>query len=404
MPGNPDISVVLATHNRRDVTLATLGRLFACHRPGCAIEIIAVDNRSTDGTPEAIEQRFPAVNLIRSAANRGSCAKALGVPRCRADFTLFLDDDSYPRPGSLQRMIEHFRDDPRLGAAGFRVHLPDDTEESGALPGVFVGCGVGFRTEALRAVGGLDADLFMQAEEYHLAFRLTNAGWHVRRFDDLHVDHLKTRQARRTRRTTYLDTRNNLLLAARYLPPPFDAIYARDWRQRYGWLAAANGHRWTFKRGWAVGRVRGWLDRYARRTKQLSAIALESLFQLDFVARRMVDLRGTGARRIVLADLGKNVYAFHHGAAAAGLSVAAIGDDGFAAPGRTYRGTPILPLDHALDRSPDAVVIANMSPVHAERTRTRLVERSGIPVFDWYSQTATAAAHPPKGALRPALV
>ena len=61
-------------------------------------------------------------------------------------------------------MIEHFEADPRLGAAGFTVHLPDGRLEGGALPGVFLGCGVGFRAEALRGAGGLDPSLFMQAE------------------------------------------------------------------------------------------------------------------------------------------------------------------------------------------------------------------------------------------------
>jgi len=403
MVSTPDISIVLATYNRRDVTLATLGRLFACPGAGDRIEVVAVDNGSADGTPEAIEQRFPAVILIRSRANLGSCAKALGVPRCRGRFTVFLDDDSFPRPGTLQRMVEHFDHDPHLGAAGFRVHLPDGGEESGALPGVFVGCGVGFRTDALHAVGGLDLDLFMQAEEYHLAFRLVNAGWRVRLFDDLHVDHLKTPQARRSRRTTYLDTRNNLLLAARYLPPPFDSVYARDWRQRYGWFAEATGHRSAFGWGCAIGTLRGWLDRRSRAGQQLTPAALESLFQFESVADRMAEIQASGSRRIVLADLGKNVFAFHRGAWRAGLAVAAIGDDGFAAPGRSYRGTPVLSLADALALDPDAVVVANMSAVHATRTRRRVVSHTDVPVFDWFSPNA-GPVPPAKGALRAARV
>ena len=62
-----------------------------------------------------------------------------------------------------------------------------------------------------------------------------NAGWTIRVFDDLHVDHLKTPRARRSGRLNYYDTRNNLLLAARYLPAPWHAVYANDWRRRYGW-------------------------------------------------------------------------------------------------------------------------------------------------------------------------
>jgi putative ABC transport system substrate-binding protein len=51
----------------------------------------------------------------------------------------------------------------------------------GALPGVFVGCGVGLRAEAYAESGGLDRTFFMQAEEYDLSFRLAVAGWEVGR-------------------------------------------------------------------------------------------------------------------------------------------------------------------------------------------------------------------------------
>ncbi|UCG16066.1 MAG: glycosyltransferase [Phycisphaerales bacterium] len=403
MPASPLVSVILATHNRRDITVATIGRVLACATPGCELEVIAVDNASTDGTDDAIERRFPTVALIRANANRGSCAKALGVPEARGRFVLFCDDDSYPRPGSIQRMVRHFDEDPRLGAAGFRVHLPDGSQESGALPHMFVGCAVGFRACALQAVGGLDRDLFMQAEEYHLAFRLVNAGWTVRRFDDLHADHLKTPKARRTGRTTFYDTRNNLLLAARYLPPPYHAVYARDWRQRYDWLAQAGGHRSAFRRGRSAATLRGWLNRLTYARARLSSTAMETLFQLDFVARRMDEIRTAGARRIMLADLGKNVYAYHQGAARTGLRVLAIADDEFAAPGRAYRGTPILTLDQALRLDPDAVVIANMSPVHAERTHRRLARLTRLPLFDWFSRPAAPEPGPDR-ALRPAAV
>jgi len=394
MSAEPRISVILATHNRRDVTLATITRVLSCSTPRLPLEVIAVDNASTDGTADAIQQRFGEVVLVRLKSNRGACAKVVGVPRARGTFVVFLDDDSYPRPGSLERMVEHFQADPLLGAAGFRVHLPDGSQESCALPDVFVGCGVGFRAEALRGVGGPDADLFMAAEEYHLAFRLVNAGWTIRVFDDLHVDHLKTPRARRSGRLNYYDTRNNLLLAARYLPAPWHAVYANDWRQRYGWLAAAGGHRAAFLRGWLAGAMLGRWDRLRAARPRLSPAAMETLFRLDFVADRMREIRAGGVRRIVLADLGKNVFAYYHGALDAGVIVQAIGDDHFAAAGRCYRGVPILPLEDALALAPDAVVVANMSPVHADRTRRRLQAITSVPAHDWFAPGEHPSPHP----------
>ena len=211
----PHVSFVLATHNRRDIAMDTVRRLAACELDRRDYEIIVVDNASTDGTPDALEPHVD--RLIRLGRNAGSCAKTYGVEQATGRYIVFLDDDSFPRAGSIERMIERFHSDPKLGAAGFTVHLPGGRKEGGALPGVFVGCGVGFRADALRRCGGLDPTFFMQAEEYDLAFRLVAGGWRIEVFDDLHVEHRKTLQARRSERTAYYDTRNNLRVVARYL-------------------------------------------------------------------------------------------------------------------------------------------------------------------------------------------
>ena len=54
-----------------------------------------------------------------------------------------------------------------------------DHRECSAYPDVFIGCGTGFRRQALVEVGGLPEDFFMQAEEYDLSLRLLDAGWTV---------------------------------------------------------------------------------------------------------------------------------------------------------------------------------------------------------------------------------
>jgi len=388
MQPTPVVSFVLATHNRRQVTLETLGHLYGDRRPGVSFEVLVVDNASTDGTPEAIRRAFPEVVLLAEGRNLGSCAKALAADRAVGTHLVFLDDDSFPRPGSIDRMLDRFEAEPRLGAAGFRVHLPDGREECSALPNVFVGCGVGFRADALRAVGGLDRTLFMQAEEYDLAFRLINAGWRVETYADLHVDHLKTPRARRSSRTVYYDTRNNLLVAARYLPAPWAHPCCQDWQQRYGWLAGAEGRRAAYRRGVLAGRVGGWRDRRRYRRDRLGPEAVERIFRFAEIEERMHELRSAGVRRILFADLGKNILAFHRGAGRAGLAVLAIADDRFAVPGRQYRGVPILPVAEALGTEVDACVVSNTSPVHATVRAAALKKLTHHPVRCWFTSEA----------------
>lgn len=389
MPGRttlntPLVTFILATQNRRRILLNTLEQILRCGIERDAFDVIVVDNASTDRTPAEVSERFSRVHLVALSRNRGSCAKGLAVDRVRTPYIVFLDDDSYPRPGSVERMLEHFESDERLGAAGFLVHLPDKTQECSAFENVFVGCGVGLRTSALRAVGGLDVGFFMQAEEYDLSFRLVRAGWRVRTFADLHVEHLKTPQARCSARTTYYDTRNNLLLADRYLPAPFRGVYRQDWRQRYGLLAAINGHQRSFRRAVIASALPGMLDRWRYARHRLMPEAFETLFKLEYVRTRMAQLHRDGVRRVLFADLGKNVYAFFRGAMESGLSVSAVADDRFAHRGYRYRGLELVPCARIEELAPEAVIISNTSPVHATATYNRLSRQIETPIHRWF--------------------
>ncbi|UCE61704.1 MAG: glycosyltransferase [Phycisphaerales bacterium] len=380
---SPEVSFVLATFNRREVAAHTLTRILQCGLDRCDYEVIVVDNASSDGTPDVVAD--VADRVIRLDQNMGSCAKAVGTDHARGRYIVFLDDDSYPRPGSVSRMIRRFEEDPRLAAAGYTVCLHDGRREGSALPGVFVGCGVGLRSDVLQAVGGLDRTFFMQAEEYDLCFRLVSAGWGIGVFEDVQVEHLKSPAARRSDRTTFLDVRNNLRVVERYLPDPYRRIYRKEFIQRYKWLAERDGHRSAWAKGVVAGRWLSAVERLGYRSHRLGPDAFERLYCWERVRAEMAGLARSGVCRVVLADLGKNCYPFVRGAELAGITVRAIGDDRFCAPKRVYRGVPILPEDEALKLEPDAYVVANTGAVHAAATHNRLMGRTSRPVHCWFS-------------------
>jgi GT2 family glycosyltransferase len=251
------VSFVIATYNRGNVLLDCLQRTLACGLPREQFSIIVVDNASTDGTAERVGtlcREKTNVRLIRLAKNCGPVAKNAGLHKNPADLVVLLDDDAYPLPGAVARMIDHFEADPTLGAAVFDVMLPDGSREGSAYPDVFIGAGTGLRNSALRQLaaekqsggrGGplLPRDFFMQAEEYDLSFRLIAAGYSVQRFADLPLMHLKSPGARIGQRTTRLDVRNNLYLLAKYLPARLCHELAADWLSRYWRMALARDQR-----------------------------------------------------------------------------------------------------------------------------------------------------------------
>lgn len=377
------VSFVIATHNRREVLLHTLQRLRQCAARCVETETLVVDNASSDGTAAAVRERFANVTLIEERQNRGPCAKNAALKRARGRFVVFLDDDSFPRPASLPRMIEHFDGRPGLGAAVFTVTLPDGSRECSAYPDVCIGCGTGFRRAALEQVGGLPDDFFMAAEEYDLSLRLLDAGWEIRGFDDLHVTHLKTPTSRFGKRIARLDARNNALLALRYFSDPWRALYAREWLERYRLMAAANGRGSAFWRGAVCGVALGLASEHT----PIGAAAFERFARIRQTQERTCHVaRELSLRRVLFIDYGKNMPAYRLAAEACGLRIVAIADESLGGRAFEYRGIPILKDNVARSLSFDAAIVSNLSPVHAERRRTQwramLGKRPVIDLFD----------------------
>jgi len=409
MVTTPKVSFVISTRNRCDVLLSTLAHVQRCGLPADEFDIHVVDNASTDGTAARVREQFPTVHLIASNRNGGSVAKNLALPNALGRYIVFLDDDSFPAPGAIARMIRHFEDDPQLGAATFTVELPDGSQECSAYPDVFIGCGVGLRRRALRLVGGLPDDFFMQAEEYDLSLRLLDGGWKVRRFEDLLVHHLKTPRARISSRTMRLDVRNNLYLILRHFPRRWVLPYGWDWMRRYAWIAASKGHTGPFVHGLIEGFLRSAVrpkrravseeafEQFAKldATKRLLSLSLgERLGEgmerpataesTDTQSPHLTSPQGEGpeGKRVLLIDCGKNIHAYWRACLDLGITVVAIADPKLAAPGRRYRSVLIVDDAAARQLKYDAAIIANLSPVHAQvrRDSWRLAQRK--PVID----------------------
>ena len=385
----PRVSFVIATYNRREVLLQTLAQAYSCGLGRSEFEVLLVDNASTDGTAEAIHDRFPSVTLLRQSSNRGPCAKNVALARAQGEFVVFLDDDSYPQPFSIARMIEHFAIDPQLGAAVFTIHLPDGSQECSAYPDVCIGCGTGFRRRALVGVGGLPEDFFMAAEEYDLSLRLLDAGWKISRFDDLHVCHQKSPVSRYPARIARLDARNNVMLAMRYFPEPWRMRYVAAWLRRYHFMSIASGNRAAFRVGAVEGLLRGIVG-IVGEYRPISARAFEQFARIDLTCNRLHVLSKTmRLRRILLIDLGKNYLAYLEAARQCGLEVMAIADARLGGHGFEVDGIPILSDPEAQQCDYEAAVISNLSPVHAAQALARWRRLDQRPTLDLFELDKT---------------
>ena len=363
----PLVSFVVSTFNRRDVLLETVTQIHRCGLKSDEYEILIVDNASTDGTSAALRHHHPLIHLLHQEFNAGPVSKNLAIRAAKGRYVVFLDDDSFPLPGAVSRMMKHFDANPTLGAAVFTVTLPDGSRECSAYPNVFIGCGTGFRRTALEQVGGLPEDFFMQAEEYDLSLRLLAAGYDVRTFDDLHVTHLKSPTARASERVTRFDVRNNLVLITRYFPRRWVLPFAKDWLRRYRLIAHAKGHELAWYKGLLGGLLR--TMRPGNRSPVDDA-TFEKLVRLEDTANRMARAaRAHGLKRVLFIDFGKNMLPYYLAARRAGLEVVAIADDKLGGDKRTYRKIPLVKDAAARAMAFDAAIVSNLSPVHAAQRR-----------------------------------
>lgn len=379
-------SVVIATRNRREALLETLRAVPA------SFEVIVVDNASTDRTPEAVYVARPSARVVALRRNAGPVAKTLALPMVSNELVAALDDDAAPEAWTWDEMASRFGADGRLLCAGWGVRTPVawaregksrpafEGWDCGALPRVFAGAACAFRTGALRAVGGWDVSLFMQAEEYDLVFRLCALAGESQACGvcfDLPATHRKSPLARSAARTLRLDARNNAIVARRWLPEPWGAIYGADWRDRYRALARMAGHRWSAPAGRLQALARRWAP------TALAPGVFDDLFGHAFLIERMTALRDTGVRRVLLARRGKNALAFDIAARRAGLEIMGLADDRFAGArggGVRWRGTAVVREADATREPFDAVVIADSAPIHAAHAAARWRERTNAPV------------------------
>lgn len=216
---DPAVSVIIVTWNGKQYALECLESL---RRIGTSlpIEIIVVDNASSDGTPDTICELYPEVQLIRNTRNLGFAkANNIGIALSTGRYVALVNSDVLLPPQCLDSIVEYMDCHPDVGLLGPRMLNPeggygqsvyrlptvwnalcaamalhrvlpkselfggydmrgyayDCTEDVDVLTGWFwvvPRC-------ALQEVGGLDERFFMYGEDWDWSYRFHKSGWRV---------------------------------------------------------------------------------------------------------------------------------------------------------------------------------------------------------------------------------
>ncbi len=232
-----DLSIIILSYNTSQITNECLTCLkksidFCKSKLKNNIEVIVLDNASSDNSVETIEKNHKWVKLIKSKQNLGfSKGNNEAFKKCSNPYILLLNSDSFVKPETLFQALEFFKNNPKasvLGAkltnrknkyqpsAGFLPNLFNNftwqmgveampylgslikpihernenfyskTEKVGWIMGAFFM----IKRNVYKKLGGFDENIFMYAEDLELCFRIKKAGYKIFYTPKINIVHL----------------------------------------------------------------------------------------------------------------------------------------------------------------------------------------------------------------------
>lgn len=214
------LTVVIVSHNVKELLKKAITSVYDTYKSN-DLQVIVVENGSSDGSAEMVKKDFPKVNLIVSKINLGfSKGNNLARKIVKGDVILFLNPDTEVRPGTIQKCLDAIEKNERAGAVGCKVILPNGvldyschrglptpwntfcywTGLSRLFPGIktfsgykatylntneshFVDCISGtflmIKKEILEKINWWDEDYFWNGEDIELCYQIKKAGYKI---------------------------------------------------------------------------------------------------------------------------------------------------------------------------------------------------------------------------------
>ncbi|TGD82985.1 glycosyltransferase family 2 protein [Hymenobacter wooponensis] len=135
-----DVSVVVINYNTYALTRQCIASVYANTR-NISIEVILVDNASTQINPSLFKDEFPELILVQSVENVGFAGgNNLGIQRATGRYILLLNSDTYLKDNAIHKVFDYMERTPAAGVVSARLVYPDGQHQAVAqrFPSVFV--------------------------------------------------------------------------------------------------------------------------------------------------------------------------------------------------------------------------------------------------------------------------
>lgn len=265
-------TIVVSTKNRKDDLRVALG---SCVSQVGEVELIVIDDGSTDGTAEMVAIEFPRALVIRRDFSGGYiAARNQGAGVAKGDVIFSIDDDArFTSPYVVTQTLADFND-PRIGAVAIpysdvnrdgveRQRTP--TTDGIFVTDRFVGTAHAVRRDVFLGLGGYREAFFHQGEESDYCIRMLDAGYFVRLGSADRIDHFESPK-RDTRRMDIYGRRNDVLFAVLNVPWPWLPLHLLSVTLKGLWFGVRVGRPLRMLRGVCIGyidAIRNWQERRA---------------------------------------------------------------------------------------------------------------------------------------------
>ena len=301
-PSEPDVSIVIVSWNVCDLLRGCLESLQAATQ-SFAVELIVVDNGSTDGTPDMLRATFGGVTLVEPGRNTGFAeGNNLGIRASQGRLVLLLNPDTLVLDDALARMAAYMDTHPHVGALGpqllnadrtvqssrrrfptlwtalfestwlqpiaprrvlDRYYAADMPDDATAAVDWVVGAAMMVRRETLEQVGGFDEAFFMYSEEMDLQRRIRQAGWEIVYYPEAQIVHFGGKSSDQVVARRHIDFQTSKV---RYFRKHHGALAGFSVRVAllalYAWQMVLETAKWLVghKRAMRAERVRAYWD------------------------------------------------------------------------------------------------------------------------------------------------
>lgn len=248
----PHVSIVVVNHNGKRFLNDCFSSLRNLDYPRSKIEMIMVDNCSSDDSAAFMEQNFPNTIILKNRINNFCSANNLGIKRSKGDYVAILNNDTEVERRWLDELMDVILRDNRIAAVGSKVLLKDGRIQSTGhiefpyhywgdkgflekdirqydkiqpVPSVS-NCSALYKKKALHETGFFDEDFNMYMEDVDICYRLRKKNWKVFYAPDSKVFHMLHGSGQDPKEHAFYIERNRLLFIAKHFPKEIKASLA----------------------------------------------------------------------------------------------------------------------------------------------------------------------------------